>query len=169
MPESVFVKVSLAKVSKPSQGSASALRPGAIAEGARLPQQPLVTYLQANNARCTGCRACLLACSLHLFGEINPRKAALAIIPHFPEPGYFEVRTCTQCGECAVVCPIDCISRNDIGAYSIDRRRCIACMACIDACPEGVIFTHPDCREPFKCDLCGECVAYCGVGALSVG
>ncbi|GEM_PF-59122 len=126
-------------------------------------------YLRANNSLCTGCRACLLACSLHLFRENNPKKAALTIVSHFPEPGYFEVRTCTQCGECAVVCPVDSIPLNDRGAYYIDMKRCIACLACVDACPEGVIFTHPDLAEPFECDLCGECVEYCGTGALWIG
>jgi len=48
--------------------------------------------LYADNAKCSGCRACLVACSLHLFGENNPKKAALAIVPHFPAPGTFEVR-----------------------------------------------------------------------------
>ena len=43
--------------------------------------------LCADNAKCSGCRACLLACSLHLFGENNSKKAALAIVPHFPAPG----------------------------------------------------------------------------------
>jgi len=125
-------------------------------------------YLRADSTKCSGCRACLLACSLYHFGENNPKKARLAIIPHFPNPGSFEVRTCTQCGECAEVCPVDCIPQNEKGAYYIDAQECIACMACVDACPEGVIFVHRDYEAPFQCDLCEECVSYCGPGALFI-
>lgn len=123
-------------------------------------------YLRADSAKCSGCRACLLACSLHLFQENNPKKAALAIVPHFPAPGVFEVRTCTQCGECVAVCPVDCIHQNEKGAYYIEAEECIACMACLDACPENVIFTHPDYEAPFECDLCGECIEFCGMNVL---
>jgi NAD-dependent dihydropyrimidine dehydrogenase PreA subunit len=41
-------------------------------------------------------------------------------------------------------------------------------MACVDACPEGVIFTHPDYEAPFKCDAEGECVRYCATEALYI-
>ncbi len=125
-------------------------------------------HLRADSTKCSGCRACLLACSLYHFRENNPKKASLAIIPHFPNPGTFEVRTCTQCGECAEVCPVDCILQNERGVYYIDAQECTACMVCVDACPEGVIFIHPDYEAPFQCDLCEECVSYCGPGALYI-
>jgi Fe-S-cluster-containing hydrogenase component 2 len=123
-------------------------------------------YLHAESSRCSGCKACLLACSLHHFDDNNPRKARLLVIPHFPDPGEFEVKTCTQCGECAEVCPIGCIIQNEKGAYYIAAEECTACMLCVDECPEGVIFTHPDYEEPFKCDLCGVCVDFCTMEAL---
>jgi len=125
--------------------------------------------LYADSTKCSGCRACLLACSLHLFGENNPKKAALAIVPHFPEPGEFEVRVCDQCGTCADVCPVEAIHQNEKGAYYIDMEECTACMICVDECPEGVIFIHPDYEAPFKCDLCGECIEVCGMDVLSIG
>jgi NAD-dependent dihydropyrimidine dehydrogenase PreA subunit len=40
---------------------------------------------------------------------------------------------------------------------------------CITACPEQAIFVHPEAPAPFKCDLCGECTAFCGMNVLSVG
>ncbi len=124
-------------------------------------------YLHADSAKCSGCRACLVACSLSRFRVNNPKKARLAIIPHFPDPGVFEVKTCTQCGQCAEVCPVDAIPQNEDGAYYINWDECIECGACIEECPEGVIFTHPDYGDkPFECDLCGECVKVCGTNAL---
>jgi ferredoxin len=63
---------------------------------------------------------------------------------------------------------VGCILRNEKGAYYISAEECTACMLCVDGCPEGVIFTHPDYEEPFKCDLCGECIEFCGMDALSI-
>ncbi len=126
----------------------------------------MAVYLHADSSKCSGCKACLVACSLAKFGVNNPKKARLAIIPKFPEPGVFEVKTCTQCGVCAEVCPVGAIHQNEKGAYYIDPDECIACMACVEECPEGVIFTHPDYEAPFECDLCGECVEVCGPGVL---
>jgi carbon-monoxide dehydrogenase iron sulfur subunit len=125
-------------------------------------------FLHADSDRCSGCRACLLACSLHLFEESNPRMAALTITPHFPDPGNYEVRTCTECGICAEVCPVDAVRRNADGVYYIDAEDCGYCGVCVVACPEQVIFVHPKAPAPYKCDLCGECVQYCGMNVLSL-
>jgi len=122
-------------------------------------------YLRADSSKCSGCRACLVMCSLFHFGENNPKKARLAIEPHFPDPGVFKVRTCTQCGVCAEVCPVGAIKQKKNGVYYIDPEECIACMACVDECPEQVIFTHPDYEAPFMCDVCGQCV---GMDVLSI-
>ena len=59
--------------------------------------------LYADSAKCSGCRACLVACSLNLFQESNPKKASLNLIAHFPSPGVYEMKVCTQCGDCAAV------------------------------------------------------------------
>ncbi|MCS7286982.1 MAG: 4Fe-4S binding protein [Anaerolineae bacterium] len=126
----------------------------------------MAVYLHADSSKCSGCKACLVACSLAKFGVNNPKKARLAIIPKFPAPGIFEVKTCTNCGTCAEVCPVDAVKINEKGAYYIDPNECIACMACVKECPEQVIFTHPDYPVPFECDLCGACVEVCGPGVL---
>ena len=126
--------------------------------------------LYADSARCSGCRACLVACSLNLFKENNPKKAALSIIPHFPAPGVYEVKVCTQCGECALVCPTETIKKNSQGAYYVDPTECTLCEACVPACPEGVMFVRTDLADAaWKCDLCGDCVAVCGTSVLRVG
>lgn len=122
--------------------------------------------LYADSSKCSGCRACLVACSLHLFGENNPKKAALRVIPHFPAPGVFEVRVCTQCGDCAEVCASDAIHQNDKGAYFVDPQACDLSLACIKACPEGVVFVRDDVAYAWQCDLCGDCVPACGTSAL---
>ena len=125
-------------------------------------------HLLADSGRCSGCRACLLACSLHLFGENNPKLAALAIVPHFPRPGVFEVRTCTQCGACADACPAGAIRPTVQGVCVIDETACTGCLSCQDACPEGVLFLRAGQDVPFKCDACGDCITFCGTNALTM-
>lgn len=125
-------------------------------------------YLRVDSSKCTGCRLCQLACSLYHFLENNPKKSRLAIVPRFPDPGVFEVRTCTQCGECAEACPEECILQNEKGAYYIDGEECTGCLQCVDVCPEEVLFTHPEHEVPFKCTLSEECVYFCPYGALYV-
>ncbi|MBN1485447.1 MAG: 4Fe-4S binding protein [Chloroflexia bacterium] len=124
--------------------------------------------LYADSPRCVGCQACKLACAFSHFQENNPRKRALDIIPHFPDPGTYEVRVCTQCGTCAEVCPVEAIYQNDKGAYYIEPEECTACGTCVEECPEQVIFYIPGREEPFKCDLCGYCVEVCGMNVLSI-
>ncbi len=125
--------------------------------------------LYMDNSKCSGCRACLVACSLNLFQESNPKKAALRIIPHFPTPGVFEGKVCTQCGECALVCPTEAIKKNERGAYTVNFADCNLCEACVAACPEEVMFVRNELAETaWKCDLCGDCLSVCGMDALSI-
>ncbi len=126
--------------------------------------------LYADSARCSGCRACLVACSLNLFQENNPKKAALTILPHFPAPGVYEVKVCTQCGECAAVCPTNAIKQNARGAYYVEFAECTLCEACVPACPENVMFVRAGLADvAWKCDLCGDCIAVCGTNVLRLG
>jgi len=126
--------------------------------------------LRADSTKCCGCRACLVACSLNLFAQNNPKKAALAILPHFPVPGVFEVKVCTQCGECAKVCPTEAIKQNAQGAYYVDSDECNLCEACVPVCPESVMFVRTGlANHAWKCDLCGDCIAVCGTNVLRIG
>ncbi len=126
--------------------------------------------LYAESSKCSGCHACLVACSLNLFKENNPKKAALTIIPHFPAPGVYEVKVCTQCGECAAVCPTNAIKQNAKGAYYVDYAECNLCEACVPVGPENVMFIRAGLAETaWKCDLCGDCIAVCGTNVLRIG
>jgi Fe-S-cluster-containing hydrogenase component 2 len=126
--------------------------------------------LYAESSKCSGCRACLVACSLNLFTENNPKKAALNILAHFPAPGVYEVKVCTQCGECAKVCPTEAIKRNARGAYYVDFNECNLCEACVPVCPEGVMYVRAElANTSWKCDLCGDCVSVCGTNVLRIG
>jgi Fe-S-cluster-containing hydrogenase component 2 len=125
--------------------------------------------LYANSAKCCGCRACQVACSLNLFQESNPKKGALAILGHFPEPGVYEVKVCTQCGKCAAVCPTEAIKPDARGVYSVDFDLCTLCGACEPECPESVMYVRPAlANAAWKCNLCGDCVSVCGTNVLGI-
>jgi len=114
---------------------------------------------------CSGCRACEVLCGMVHFGEANPKKSAIKAVAHFPDPGKYEVLVCDQCGKCAETCPVGAI-HNENGVYIVNKDECLGCYACVDACPKGVMFTHKGEIAPIKCDLCGECVAYCPRNAV---
>lgn len=122
--------------------------------------------IKVTKEKCSGCRLCQQICTITHFEEINPRKAAIAIAPHFPDPGIFEPKLCVQCGKCEEVCPVGAIHHED-GAYVIHEDECTDCGICVEACPFGVIFTHSDAPTPIICDLCMKCTEVCNTGALT--
>jgi Fe-S-cluster-containing hydrogenase component 2 len=125
--------------------------------------------LYADSPKCCGCRACQVACSLNLFQESNPKKGALAILGHFPTPGVYEVKVCTQCGKCAAVCPTEAIKQDDRGVYYVDFSLCTLCGACEPECPESVMYVRSELADAaWKCNLCGDCVKVCGTSVLSI-
>jgi ferredoxin len=110
-----------------------------------------------------------VACSLNLFTENNPKKAALNIIPHFPAPGVYEVKVCTQCGKCAAVCPTEAIKQDGRGVYYVDFVLCTLCGLCEPECPESVMYVRPELADAaWKCNLCGDCISVCGMSVLSM-
>jgi ferredoxin len=80
----------------------------------------------------------------------------------------YNVKVCTQCGECALVCPAECIKQDDRGVYYVVQEDCIMCEACVPVCPEGVMFMDANLvpNTAWECDLCGDCVEVCGTSAL---
>ena len=123
--------------------------------------------IKVTKENCTGCKLCQQICTIEHFQEINPKKAAIGIVPHFPVPGTFEPKLCTQCGVCEEACPVGAISKKG-DAYVIDRDTCTNCGICVDACPFGVIYTHAEVPTPIICDLCLRCTEVCNTGALTV-
>ena len=90
--------------------------------------------LYAHSSKCSGCRACLVACSLNLFQESNPKKAALRIEALFPDPGKYRPYVCIQCGKCADVCPAGTLIYEEGKFPHIDRQRCTGCGICSSVC-----------------------------------
>jgi Fe-S-cluster-containing hydrogenase component 2 len=121
--------------------------------------------LTVHNELCSGCRACLLACSLVNYRSMTPALAALRIEALFPSPGTYRVHVCDQCGACAEACPEEAIRLED-GAYLINQDLCTACGICREECPYGVILWERAADRPIKCTGCGECAAICPRDAI---
>jgi MinD superfamily P-loop ATPase len=53
-------------------------------------------------------------------------------------------RTCTECGVCLLVCPMDVIARDRSGGYVIEHvEDCMSCFACELECRRGSIHVAP--------------------------
>jgi Fe-S-cluster-containing dehydrogenase component len=120
----------------------------------------ITMVLRAIHERCSGCRACELACALTNFREMNPAKSALGVKGRFPAPGDYRLQLCDQCGACAEVCPVGAIFLEK-GAYLIDSDLCTGCLTCVEACPNDVMVVHSSSQVPIKCTMCGACVEIC--------
>ncbi|MFI5394260.1 MAG: 4Fe-4S dicluster domain-containing protein [Candidatus Binatia bacterium] len=127
--------------------------------------------LAVDYARCTGCRLCEIACSLHQDGVANPAAARLAIV-RWDEEGTHVPAVCQQCdvAMCEQVCQPGAITRTAAtGALIVDYELCIGCRMCVIGCPYGAMSVHPVSRRVIKCNLCDgdpRCVPFCETAAL---
>ena len=56
------------------------------------------------------------------------KAGAVPLVPAVSE------KKCTKCGTCAATCPVAAI---DTTSFKADKNTCIACMRCINVCPEN--------------------------------
>ncbi len=103
---------------------------------------------------CISCKSCEAACSQAYYKTDDGAYSCI----HIRED---RIHACTQCGECASVCPVEAIHPNAKGVYIIDRKLCVGCLACMDICPEEVICKSDKNLFATKCTACGLCVKAC--------
>lgn len=127
-----------------------------------------------NYDKCTGCRGCEMVCSLNMWGECNPSRAAIRNI-RTEQGGLLSTIpvVCQQCTDpiCEAVCPVQAISRNsETGALEVDDVKCLGCRRCVYSCPFGGASIDPETRHSSKCNLCKgdpNCVKMCPKDALN--
>lgn len=118
---------------------------------------------------CTGCRACMVACSLVKEKKFDLNDARVWV-PKMESICLNVPIICEQCdpAPCQNVCPTKAIVRDtETGALHVDREKCIGCKECIWACPFGAMSLRRG--VAVKCDLCDgqpECAKVCKPGAI---
>lgn len=132
-------------------------------------KKKIVKDIHVNVDKCTGCRACEMACSaFHArprYGLTNPARARIRIIVDELRDVYVPVRA----GHYSTV---ECAGRN---SYTMNGKTYTECSFCRMACPSRVYFTEPDSGLPLKCDMCEAdpqldepmCVHVCRADALT--
>jgi carbon-monoxide dehydrogenase iron sulfur subunit len=127
--------------------------------------------LVIDHEKCTGCRACELACSVYHTGVSNPSRSRIKVIKWEWE-GLYLPMTCQNCEKpfCVDVCPTKaCHVDPGMNRVIIDSNICIGCKTCILACPFGAPLYDSVERVTVKCDYCDgdpQCVRFCEVDAI---
>ncbi|OIQ96634.1 hypothetical protein GALL_213370 [mine drainage metagenome] len=128
-----------------------------------------VKEILVNVDKCTGCRACEMACSAFhsnpKFSSINPAKARIRVVSNELTDEYVPIfaGNHTKSG---------CDGRH---VYTIDGKTYSECSFCRASCPTRDHFIEPDSGLPLKCDMCEStpplkqpwCVEVCGEEALT--
>lgn len=115
---------------------------------------------------CIQCHACESTCSNTWFKEDNSLKSCIRIGEN--KNGDAAITSCTQCGECIDICPIEAITRDKNGIVRINKSICVGCFMCVGYCPELAMFMQEEYIEPFKCVACGQCVKNCPTNAIFI-
>jgi len=80
--------------------------------------------------------------------------------PEVPEAeilrSFFVPKLCNLChhSPCAQVCPVGATFDTPDGAVLVDYNYCIGCGFCVQACPYGCRYIHPQRHTADKCTLC---------------
>ena len=107
---------------------------------------------------CVGCAACAVACKLE--NEVPPGNHRLWIRQEekgtFPNLSVqYRPEQCLHCDNapCVRPCPTGATFQRDDGIVLVDPELCIACGACVAACPYDARSFHPD-GYVSKCTFC---------------
>ena len=145
-----------------------------------LPAPEARKRLQVFPERCTGCRACEVACVAHHEAAFGRATARIKVIKREPI-GLDYPNVCRLCARppCAEACPVEALRKDEAdrnspttGAVILCAEKCIGCGACVDACPFGAADLHPQTGLALICDLCGgdpACVKRCATRAIVYG
>ena len=119
----------------PTMDCSSCITTPKMSEVARNPNIELMTYSEV----------------VSLDGYVGNFQARIKKYPH-----YIDQETCTGCGHCVDICPVECANEFDLGMkprkaiylsfpqavpgeYTIDMNHCIKCGICLEACPTASV------------------------------
>ena len=133
-----------------------------------------------DTSRCIGCCACMRACRaenevpesyfrtwveryrVRANGEVDVDVATKDdFVFKETEQGhvakaFFVPKLCNHCERsvCTQVCPVGATYDTPDGVVLVDRKQCIGCGYCVQACPYGTRFINPETHCADKCTLC---------------
>ena len=150
---------------------------------------------------CIGCRACQVACKEwnQLPASKTKNNGTYENPPDLDENNFNRIRfietkdskvfrwlfvshRCMHCGEpaCVQICPVGAMMKDkETGIVYYDKNKCIACHACVSACPfsiprydqggKGKISKCHLCIDRVKAGLTPACAKTCPTGAIKYG
>lgn len=132
------------------------------------PAVRVVKEIVIDVGKCTGCRACEMACSaFHArprYSSVNPARSRIRVVTDEINDEYVPVRA-------GNLTRIECEGRH---FYRVEGKRYSECSFCRAACPSRDFFIEPDSGLPLKCDMCEDapplaeplCVTVCEADCL---
>jgi len=134
--------------------------------------------------RCIGCYSCEVACKNENQVDLGVQyNKVFTIGPSgtFPDlEMYYLPSMCQSCENppCVDVCPTGASYITKDGIILVDSKKCIACLACISACPYGARKFNEGREYVEKCTMCSHlldagdkpaCVKACCAKARTIG
>ncbi len=134
---------------------------------------------------CIQCLGCEAACKMWRSTDNGIRWRRVLNVWHgsYPAVTCSAISlSCQHCAEpaCVDACPTQAISKQPDGYVQVDRKKCVGCRACFNACPYDVPQFGTDSLMQ-KCDMCADtynahpggkaqppCVATCPTNALTL-
>jgi len=129
-------------------------------------------------ASCTGCQACVIACKEQHKLPVKISRCHITFRPAKENQmlgSAYHFKACYQCqnAKCISVCKTEALYKEShTGIVKFDAHKCIACGACMIACPFDAITMNLERNCIEKCDLCSDvtpaCVKACPYDLLGV-
>ena len=128
-----------------------------------------VKEIRIDVEKCTGCRACEMACSaFHAkprYSSVNPARSRIRVVTNEINDEYVPVRAGNYTRT-------ECDGRH---FYQLNGKQYSECSFCRASCPSRDFFIEPDSGLPLKCDMWEDapplaeplCVTVCQPGCLT--